>query len=817
MSNQAKAYVGFVAAVGLFAFGDGVAQWQPQDPLRLVCYLAIALAGATFKVHLPAITGTMSVNFLFILIGVLDFSLSETLVVGCAATLVQCLWHSRTRVMPIQLLFNFCSIALAITVADRAYHTAIFHPAYMAGPLRLGAAAISFFVMNTLPVSVIVAMTEGKKILTVWRNCYFWSFPYYLVGASIAACVSWLSGMFGWQVMVLVAPSVYIIFRSFGLYLGRLEEESAHAKQVADLHMRSIESLALAIDAKDRTTHDHLQRVQVYAVELAKELQLSEAEIQAVRAAALLHDIGKLAVPEHIISKPGKLTPEEFEKMKIHPVVGAEIIERAKYPYPVVPIVRAHHEKWNGKGYPFGLKGEEIPIGARILSVVDCLDALASHRQYRPALPLDAALKIVVSESGTSFDPRVVKVLQTRFRELERMAQGESPELMSLCTDTGVEVKRGSAPGAGFEGSPNDQPSIAAGLPVDFLSSIGAARQEVQTLFELSQDLGNSLSLSETLSVLDVRLRRMIPFDTMAVRVLRDGKLVPEYVAGEDSRCFAAVEFPVGQGLSGWVAENRKPIFNGDPRMEPGCSTDLSRICALHSALAVPLEGSDGVLGVLTLYRQAPDAFTRDHLRILEAISPKVALAIENSLKYRQAETSATTDYLTGLANSRSLFVQLDAELTRARRAGTSLTVLVCDLDGFKQVNDRFGHLVGDKVLRTFASALRACVREYDHVARMGGDEFVLILPGIQLESVPPKIQQIGAAARQAALEVCGEDIVGLSVGTACAPSDGWAAEDLLAQADRRMYRIKQEHRGQQQSLALASVAALQPEKLLVG
>ncbi len=192
---------------------------------------------------------------------------------------------------------------------------------------------------------------------------------------------------------------------------------------MATLHLRTIEALALAIEAKDHTTHDHLQRVRVYAIEVAKELGVTPGEMEALHAAALLHDIGKLAVPEHIISKPGRLTPEEFEKMKIHPVVGAEILERVRFPYPVVPIVRAHHEKWDGSGYPFGLKGEEIPIGARILSSVDFLDAMASDRQYRRALPLEEVMKRLSAESGKSFDPKVVNVLEKRYRQLEKLVE----------------------------------------------------------------------------------------------------------------------------------------------------------------------------------------------------------------------------------------------------------------------------------------------------------------------------------------------------------------------------------------------------------
>ncbi len=178
------------------------------------------------------------------------------------------------------------------------------------------------------------------------------------MGAAVVGLMRWLHSFTDWQTSLLTLPVVYLVYRSYRLYLGKLEDEKRHVEEMADLHMRTIEALALAIEAKDQTTHDHLQRVRVYAVEVAKDLKVDREGMEALQAAALLHDIGKLAVPEHIISKPGRLTPEEFEKMKIHPVVGAEILERVRFPYPVVPIVRAHHEKLDGSGYPNGLKGD---------------------------------------------------------------------------------------------------------------------------------------------------------------------------------------------------------------------------------------------------------------------------------------------------------------------------------------------------------------------------------------------------------------------------------------------------------------------------
>jgi diguanylate cyclase (GGDEF)-like protein/putative nucleotidyltransferase with HDIG domain len=607
-----------------------------------------------------------------------------------------------------------------------------------------------------------------------------------------------------WQTVLLTGPVVYLIYRSYRLYLERLEDERRHAEEVSGLHLRTIEALALAIEAKDNTTSDHLRRVQVYAMEMAKELGLSAEEREALRAAALLHDIGKLAVPEHIISKPGRLTPEEFEKMKIHPIVGAEILERVQFPYAVAPIVRCHHEKWDGTGYPAGIRGEAIPIGARILSAVDCLDALASDRQYRRAIPLDEAMRVVVSESGKAFDPQVVDVMSRCYMEWEKIAQAQGVKQGKLSTD--VKVHRGAAPAAGFEREA-EKPVKATkpGQPAnDFLNSIAAARQEVQALFEISQDLGNSLSLDETLSVLGVRLRKMIPHHALAIWIRRDHLLYPEYVTGEDYRLFSSLEIPMGQGLSGWVAENRKPILNANPSVEPGYLNDSSKFSTLRSAVAVPLEGAAGVLGVLTLYHLENNAFTKDHLRILLAISLKISMSIENVLRFRQAESSATTDYLTGLPNARSLFLQLDSELSRGRRTGQPLAVLVLDLDGFKQVNDRFGHLEGNRVLKEVATALKSSCREYDYVARMGGDEFVVLLPSIGADHANRRTGQLRDVVTELAQACSDSAMLTVSIGMATYPQDGNDAEELLAEADRRMYADKRARREASSASALA-------------
>jgi diguanylate cyclase (GGDEF)-like protein len=289
-----------------------------------------------------------------------------------------------------------------------------------------------------------------------------------------------------------------------------------------------------------------------------------------------------------------------------------------------------------------------------------------------------------------------------------------------------------------------------------------------------------------------VKIKRLVPFDAIAMYVRRGQELVPEHVSGDNFRLFASLRIPLGQGLSGWVAQNKKPIINGNPSVEPGYLNDPTKFSTLRSALAIPLEGVGGVVAVLTLYKLEHDAFTSDHLRILLAISSKMALAIENALKYEQAESSATTDYLTGLPNARSLFLQLDRELARCKRESSTLTTMVCDMDGFKQINDRFGHLEGNRVLRLFAQALKHSCREYDYVARMGGDEFVVIAPGLTVEAAAGRAHQLKQLAKQAGNEVCGEDLLSLSVGYSLYAKDGEDAEALLAEADRRMYLEKQ-------------------------
>jgi diguanylate cyclase (GGDEF)-like protein/putative nucleotidyltransferase with HDIG domain len=720
-------------------------------------------------------------SYVFIIAGLSDFHLGGGIVIAIAGTLGEAFFETRKDTRWQDLLFSISQASLSVALASLCLHYTPVPSIDPYGMLPIACACVAYYVASSLILSGMIGCSTSQSPIDVWKDSFLWIAPQYLIGGVIAQRFRMLVAWIGPIGALSVVPLVYLAYRFYSSYFTRVEEQKGHIGEMADLHLRTIEALALAIGAKDDTTSAHLRRVQVYASEVGRELGLSPQDLKAVEAAALLHDIGKLAVPEYIISKPGRLTPDEFEKMKIHPIVGAEILERVNFPYPVVPIVRAHHEKFDGTGYPDGLRGEEIPIGARILSAVDCLDALASDRQYRKALPLDDALRVVAGESGKSYDPRVVSILQARYRDLELKAKSKTGDAVNISSF--IQTGRGI--------------NSATGLPADslqpapegsFRMCISDARREFQMLVEIANDLGSSLSLDETLALLAVRLGKAIPHDAVVIWVRQQNELIPRHVKGESYRLLSSLRIPVGQGLSGWVAENNQSIVNGNPAVEAGYLNDESKVTPLRSAIAVPLICREQVVGVLTLYRLQTDAFTADHRRILGSISAKVGVVIDNALRFEQVQDAARTDELTGLLNSRSLFEYLSDEVNCSSQRKTPMAVLVMDLDGFKKANDEHGHLAGNRVLQTVAAGLRRSCRATDIVARLGGDEFVVVLPDPG-ECIPMMIERIHEVGQRAGDQIgC---MTSLSVGCAVYPDDATDAESLLEKADERMYEEK--------------------------
>src|SRR6185312_9041018 len=447
MTNRIKLLV----VLMLIAAGFSVkvaAQTPSHDWIRFCVYLAVVLLSSSLKVAIPNGNRTMSVNFPFILLGIVQLSPCQAIALGALSVFAQCRIKVLKPFTLLQIAFNVGNVMVSTMVAWLCFVFAVKHHVEMAPALAL--AAIAYFFVNTVPIAGVVGWSTGEPPLALWRREFPWYLPFYLVGAALAATVHLISLKYGWITSLLLIPIVYTIYRTYHSQIKAMQDRQTHLEETEALHLRTIEGLAMAIEAKDHNTHEHLLRVRVYVAEIGQTMGLDKPQMQAVLTAALLHDIGKLAVPEHIINKPGKLTPEEFDKMKIHPVVGADILERVRFPYPVVPIVRAHHEAWDGSGYPDGLAGEDIPLGARILTVVDCFDALASDRPYRKAMPLDKAMEFMKSRAGSQFDPKAVEVLEQRYIELESLASSKREDGLAPL-NTEVSVWRGAAPGAGFQ------------------------------------------------------------------------------------------------------------------------------------------------------------------------------------------------------------------------------------------------------------------------------------------------------------------------------------------------------------------------------
>jgi diguanylate cyclase (GGDEF)-like protein/putative nucleotidyltransferase with HDIG domain len=802
LPRAAKVFIWTIGLAGAAGTLLAFFVWPPDFSPQFLLYLVLAVAGSRMKVPFPDGTAAMSVGDVMVMLGLLQLSIPETLILAITGMVTQTIWQKKHKLTLAQFFFNITSIALAVLAAACAFQLRWFSYLPENEFLRLSLAGTAYFAANIGLLAMIISLAERRKFRAVWSSFSNWTFLYYLIAAALAELVHMAIRRLGWSFTLALLPLLYAVYRSCKVYFEKLDQERAHAQNMAALHLRTIEALAMAIEAKDECTHEHLRRVQVYSLELGKQLGLPDGEMQALQAASILHDIGKLAVPDYIISKPGKLTPDEFDKMKVHTIVGADILEQVAFPYAVAPIVRSHHEKWDGTGYPDGLVGEQIPIGARILSAVDCLDALASDRQYRRALPLDDAMNYVDGLGGKSFDPKIIAILKQHYREFERLAQSTPFSTTRLKKD--VVVSRGDAPDAGYEknqAAPAANAVEAAEAAAKTVTSVASSRRGMQAILELAQDAGGTLRPEELFSLAAERLKFIVPYDCVAIYVRHGDVLRPRYVNGENSSIFSSLEIPFGEGLSGWVAENGKPIVNGNPSVEPGYAKDSIRAGVLNSALSIPLrDTSEHISGALTLYRAEKDAYTKEHLRILLAISDKIARLVELALKLGPQE-DANHDDLTGLPNADSLSFHFQRELVRCEAQGNSLALLACDLDSFKQVNDRYGSISGDELLKRVASILLNNCRASDFVARAGGDEFMVVFAGADANELAGRIETLDWKVREAGRELLGDDNIGISVGLACFPENGSDADTLLAYAERDMERSKQARRNGDASL----------------
>jgi diguanylate cyclase (GGDEF)-like protein/putative nucleotidyltransferase with HDIG domain len=595
-----------------------------------------------------------------------------------------------------------------------------------------------------------------------------------------------MSDLYLWLIAsaLLVSAALFLARRTYRSLMERLEGERQHAQRVSELHLATIEALALAIDAKDQTAHNHIRRVQIYGTRLAAALGMSEEEIQAVKTAALLHDIGKLAVPEHILAKPGPLTPEEFQKVRIHPQVGAAIISSVPFPYPVAPLIMSHHERWDGRGYPEGLKAEQIPLGARVLCVVDHYDALTSDRPYHKPMTEDAAIALLEQEAGKALDPTAVqaflKILPGLRADILR-ADDELPRLSLPLPDNGSTLLA-------------DAP-LSTDIPkTTVFDDIALAHREIYALYQIAQTMGTSLGVADTMTLISSKLSNLVPFSACSLFLYTEptDTLYCRFATGTDSELIQQLALKSGQGLAGWVARNRRPLVNARPSAELEAAGS-SLPTALQSALVCPLMFGERFIGTLAVYHTSTGFYRDDHRRLLDRVCEQAGAVIHNAIVFEQTQEASLTDPLTGLPNTRFMFMHLTRELARAERLKSEVSLLVMDLNDFKDINDTYGHHVGDLALREVAQVLRAVIRPYDICVRYAGDEFIVVLAGCGREEAENKKLELQQAIDRVIFEPRPATRLPLSIsaGAAVFPHDGDTYESLLAKADSRMYRDK--------------------------
>jgi len=746
---QARLYVGGVVVGGVACLCAAAALIHLDRPVLFAVLLALAVGASAAKIELPLgrsqsnLSLSHTVNFwsLFVL------GPAATVCIATASAWAQCTLRAGGRNPPHRIVFSVASLTVTVACAGAV--------ALLAGGdggalslLRTAAiVAPIYFFANTALVAGAIALSMRQHAALVWRRNFLWSAPSYLAGAALAAIAATASarGWFGW--LAFLAVPLYLVFRSYHTVVARLREEQEQTRRAMEVQLATTEALALAIEAKAGCTPEHVRSVQQYAGMLAEAAGLSDVDVQAVRTAALLHDVGNMAVPEHILSKRDALTPEEFERVKIHPRVGAEVLRNVPFGGPVAEYVLCHHERWDGLGYPAGLRGEHIPIGARILAIADCFSTLRSDRPYRPARNEAAAIAVLREFAGTAFDPVLVDLFVTRL---------------------GSEVPAAAAPDEWSD----------AGPPA--LRDIAGAHREAQTLYEIAQALGSSLGVADAMALIHDKLSHLVPFTTAALFLGDDDEgFVCRYAHG-----------PGTEALFKWTPKSWSELSLRLPACADGRGHHGEELAAL---LPCRLMFDGRLIGGLVIYHTVAGSFSDEHRRVLGRVSDQAAAVVYNSTRFEQTEHESHTDVLTGMPNRRSLDRQLEVGLAHAARTGAIGSLVVLDLDRLKEINDTYGHEAGDRALRVVGNVLRGMVRQNDLCARFAGDEFIIVLWDCSPEHEARRVADLQSAIAAHPFEPRPGVRVSLSIsaGAARFPDDGTTFEELLAAGDERMYRDK--------------------------
>ena len=783
---KAKLYLLGVYLIGLGTAGYALVfsgERLPRQPWELGLFLAIAVIAYGKKVTLMrhkgvADVGSMSLGFAITFAAMLRLGPLSGLLVAAVGCLSSCLYPKRQPFY--QLLFN------VLLSATEAWLTGVVFLHLNGGTLHLqavrafapvAAASLTYFLINTWSISVVIGLCSGQKIVQIWRTNFLWTAPSYFAGASISTLATLLCGHQSGAILLFVLPVAYLTYQSYATYIGRTEEKQQHIESLADLYLSTIKSLALAIDAKDQYTHQHILRVQRYSVAIAKQMGLTGDELEAINTGALLHDIGKLGVPEYVLLKPGRLTEDEYAKIKQHPEIGAAILDPVEFPWPVLPVVKHHHERWDGKGYPDGLAGTDIPQSARILSVGDVYDALTSNRSYRHAWEHRKAVEEIERSAGTQFDPAVVEA----FLAVIEGVVGEMAEEKKLSEDQRA-------------------PQIVSTEKSDeAVRHIQRNSSELWALYEVAQTLSSSLGLTETLEILGNKLGAILPNTTCLFLLKSDQPetLVVRTAVGVNSEFLAGAR-TFSESSTSYVVAQTQQTYLGEFDMEDllMVNSPTSAWQPMLTCLIVPIVHQGEMLGTINLYHPQAGAFGPHDRHLLETIANRAAMALYNGILFDRTRSHALTDPLTGLFNVRYLTQYVEEHCKPLHGPPEPFALLCLDLDSFKPINDNFGHQKGDQVLRDLSALFLENVREGDIAARYGGDEFLIVLHGAGAEEAETMSERIRLVVEAYDPGLVHERLgvalrLGVSIGYGCFPQDGQDCAALISAADTQMYREK--------------------------
>lgn len=614
LSPTCRAYVLAIGAAGFVPLGWALSSVIAHPPQATWYLLAVmALLSGPLCIRIPSVKVTISVSEGFIFTAALLFGPAAATVIAVIDGLAVSLWSSKRSL--IRLLFSIGEPAISVCLASLLFYQVAGVPPLLnhATPfvpliLPLLALTAAYFGLNTLLTGAAIWLENGGAPLLLLRQHMPHMALDFSVSMALAAALVQTNGNLTLAAVVVLLPMLLTSYISSQQVAGRLEDTNRHLSELRRLYDSTVETLAMAIDAKDQVTHGHIRRVQLLSSRLARRLDADAHEVKALEAAALLHDLGKLAVPEHILNKPGPLTAAEYEEMKKHADVGASILSAIDFPYPVVPIVRHHHESWDGSGYPDGLRGTAIPLGARILAVVDCYDALTSDRPYRRRMTHEEALEIIRSRSGRVYDPAVVEA----FVGIEPLTEIENEPVASNVVPLSRRIVRPV------------QPRPAA------IRSAAPARVRPDGRDRAARFLATleGMSWDEAGQALADFVRTTLP-DCVPALYRLDPHAHQLVVAGMHRGFDAPVPetMPIGHGVTGWVAANRQPIMNTDAELDLGDVAGMVRP-PLRLCVSIPVVDQGHVSGVLTVY--SPYAFSETDRMLVEAIAEKLPAALRS-------------------------------------------------------------------------------------------------------------------------------------------------------------------------------------------